>query len=112
MSYWTDRVAYFMAREKCVRCGQQDAYTMNGHKMCYECTMKTRDYQNKRNQTRLAEINEKQKQRYQRLKKEGLCVICGQREAVLNGLYCPKCFAKKKIYEQKRKEIYDSTGTC
>lgn len=117
MSYWTDRVAYFMAREKCVRCGKQDAYTMNGHKMCYDCTIKARTYQNEHNKTRRSEINEKHKQRYERLKSEGICVNCGHREVMANKLMCPTCFIKRKLYEQKRyeqkrKEYYDSTGTC
>lgn len=101
-----------MAREKCVRCGEQDAYTMNGHKMCYECTIKTRTYQNAKNQTRLSEINERQKERYKRLKAEGICVACGHQKAVENRPMCARCFLKHKIYAQKRKESYDSTGTC
>lgn len=49
MSQWSERAAYLMARQRCVRCGKQDAYTMNKHKMCYECTIKARKYQNKHN---------------------------------------------------------------
>lgn len=60
MSRWSERVAYFMAREKCVRCGKQDAYTMNHHKMCYECTIKARNYQNEHNRLLRAKANQSQ----------------------------------------------------
>ena len=114
MSNWLDRVETMMALKRCVRCGKQDAYTMNGHQRCYDCIEKARNYQRERNKKRAEQIKENQKNRYHRLKSQGLCVTCGKKPALKNGVKCKECFNTSQIYYRKyylERSKNDSKGT-
>lgn len=112
---WQERVDYFKKRQRCVRCGAQDAYTMNGHQRCYECTEISRQYSKHRREEKADIINEKQKTRYHELRDKGICVACGKKEAVGGRAMCQKCLQKIRNYYRKysqERRNNDSTGTC
>lgn len=71
----------------CGNCGKEDAYTMNGHAYCFECTEKKRMYyhNNKSHYSTVA------KERRERLKSEGICVMCGKNKAIPEHTLCEKC---------------------
>jgi hypothetical protein len=106
MSRWTERAEYFKSVQRCVRCGKQDAYTMNGHQRCYECSEKCKEYAQKHHKQNREKHLEVMHERYERLKAQGLCVECGkkaipgfvrcQRCAIKNNLNCHKWLANKE----------------
>lgn len=93
MSKWSERAAYLKSVQRCVRCKKQDAYTMNGHPLCYECTEKNREnarrYHQENREKRLQILHE----RYERLKSQGLCVECGKK-ARSGFVMCHRCAMK------------------
>lgn len=101
MSRWLDRVETMKSLQRCVRCGKQDAYTMNGHQRCYECAEKARNYQRERNKRHSEKLRENQKNRYHHLKSKGLCVSCGKKSALKGRVMCKECFERSQIYYRK-----------
>lgn len=97
MSRWTERAEYFKSVQRCVRCGKQDAYTMNGHQRCYECSEKCKEYSKKSNQKLREKHNRAMHERYQRLKAEGMCVECGTKEARPGFVLCQRCAIKNNL---------------
>lgn len=115
MSRWTDRVETMKTLKRCVRCGKQDAYTMNSHQLCYECTEKSRKYQRQRNKIKSEELNQKARNRYYELKKQGVCVVCGKKQAQSDKVMCESCIARNKRYYQKyvlERSNNDNKATC
>lgn len=115
MSNWLDRVDTMRRLQKCVRCGKQDTYTMTGHQSCYDCLEKARNYQRDRNKMVAEQIRRYQKNRYYRLKSQGLCVTCGKKPALEYGVKCKECFQKSQIYYRKyyrERSNNDSKTTC
>ena len=96
MSVWLDRVETMKSLQRCVRCGKQDAYTMNGHQRCYECTEKGKEYCRKHNKELRENLKLKNKERYDNLKSQGICVICGKKKTFGN-VVCSTCLGKRKI---------------
>ena len=92
---------YYMRKRKamqlCVCCGKQDAYTLNGRALCFECCEKRRKYYNER-QSRYSVA---QQQKYRRNKSEGVCIRCGKEKAVEGLILREKCRIKEK-WSKKR----------
>ena len=93
MSRYTERAAYFKIIKRCPRCGKQDSYTITGHSLCYECTEKNREYAKKHYHKY---GNNGMKERYEKLKQDGICVDCGKRPAKENRIRCSQCLQKNK----------------
>jgi hypothetical protein len=87
----------------CRQCKRQDAYTLAGHPLCFECTEKDRINQRKR---RAKDGGEKNRKRSQRIRDEraaaGLCTYCGKRMAPPGRNTCITCSTKQKERNRQR----------
>ncbi len=107
---------YYKIHKICVRCGQEDAE--RNHTMCLECMMKSREYSLKYARKHKKERQEKNrirsKERYYRLKEQGICTCCGRRITKNNKVLCNHCSAR--INYRKRQEyllnIYATKNMC
>lgn len=90
----------------CVWCGKQDAYTLNKHALCADCSEKKAANQRKRmaQNAGIAEIKRlRSKEVYNFRKERGLCVRCGKK--LPEGEHhaaCPACRAKCRRYDERK----------
>lgn len=96
------------AAGKCLRCGKEDAYTMNKHTYCADCTAWYCERGTKWAKANRQAINERKKARTAERKQNGECVVCGEK-LINNGGYvvCQKCRQKSKAYKRK---AYEAEG--
>lgn len=88
----------------CVRCHKK---IMGTETLCPECraiqATKTERYINKNRELH----NEKQriyrKERYTKLKEQGICVRCGKRNAIQGRVMCEWCLAKTLQYQKQKR---------
>lgn len=95
------RYEYRRAQQRCVRCGERDAYTMNGHSVCAVCAAKDRESYRKNPKERIARAMEYQKKRRKRLEEAGLCLRCGKRAPRPGLTTCENCFNKARAYDKQ-----------
>ncbi|MGN1346959.1 MAG: hypothetical protein ACI4V1_09240, partial [Eubacteriales bacterium] len=90
------------AEHRCVRCGCEDAFTMNGRALCAECAeknlLKTKEYYSAHRD----ELSQKAKKRYYSLKERGLCTICGRRRAKRWHTQCEVCLSIEKARYRRK----------
>lgn len=96
------------AAGKCLRCGKEDAYTMNKHTYCADCTAWHCERGKEWAKANRQAINERKKARTAERKQNGECVVCGEK-LINNGGYvvCQKCRQKSKAYKRK---AYEAEG--
>lgn len=102
--------AYYKARHRCTQCHKQDAYTLNGRPLCYECAEKYQEYQRKSWERNGGEKKKAaQKQKRDELKRQHRCTYCGK-ELPDDSPYvrCDSCRAMFR--KAKRKETETRTG--
>lgn len=103
----SERGFYSMRKKAhvCVKCGKEDAYTMNGRANCAECADKIRNWfreYRKDQSERERRVTYRREQR-KRMEEEGKCIRCGKKNT---GTYktCPRCLAKKRNYNRKKNQ--------
>ena len=105
---------------QCTKCGKQDAYTLNGRVLCYECNEKKLKTDRKNYNSHRDNYNKSKRRVYQERKEKGICPMCGKRKANSGHVYCDICRAymsrHKKSYSRKkgklsRQEAYEY-GFC
>lgn len=101
--YIRDLRAWRKDRKRCTECGEQDAYTLNGRRLCYDCNEAKRRKTPTPEQRKAASERHKAMKEYRR--ENHLCTSCGAK--LPNGYYpyvtCPKCRAKgRQAAEQWR----------
>lgn len=96
------------AAGKCLRCGKEDAYTMNKHTYCADCTAWYCERGTKWAKANRQAINERTRARAAERKQNGECIVCGVKLAD-NSVYamCEKCRQKHKAY---RRKAYEAEG--
>ena len=94
MSQWTDRANYMKKVHRCIRCGKQDAYTLAGKQRCYECVEKEKQRCKEYNERHKEETKKRVKERYERLKSQGICTVCAKRKARSGKVLCLSCAIK------------------
>lgn len=95
----------------CVRCGDQDAYTLGGRACCYDCAEKMREYYRNNRDVYL----ETGKNFYSKRREAGVCTQCGKRPPIAGRIRCEICTAQKRAYSaekyaEKRAERIAETG--
>ena len=90
------------AAGKCLRCGKEDAYTINKHTYCADCTAWYCERGTKWAKANRQAINARNRARHAERKQNGECVLCGTK-LINNGSYavCQKCRQKSKVYKRK-----------
>ena len=104
----TDKEFYAKRKKAgvCVRCGREDAYTMNGRSYCAECAERAARNQLRRKEDPAvrSEINERYKLMRERRKLSGLCPRCGKPNSE-DFVLCARCRAKsRKAKERSRRD--------
>ena len=64
--------------QRCIQCGEQDAFTLAGRARCAECAEKARIYNRERAAKHQEEINARNRRYAEDRKAAGLCVKCGR----------------------------------
>lgn len=107
---------YYKDHHICVKCGQEDAE--KDHTLCLNCMMKEREraaiYAQKHRKELLEKYRRNSKNRYNRLKEQGICTSCGKRPAAKNKILCRHCSAKVN-YRKRQKyllNIYATKNIC
>lgn len=106
-----------MLREShlCVDCKKQDAYTLNGHARCFECSFK-----NSKQACKVAKVNQEKrkidaKARRDRWRESGKCTRCGRVKPPYDlHMTCAACRAKMNARRKDRmteQEGYYPRGT-
>lgn len=96
---------YLKNHQRCVACGKQDAFTLNGYIRCADCSDKHKEKNKIYNKQNREEISIKKKELYQLNKQyrieNHLCVTCGK-ELEIGSQYktCERC----RYINRKRKE--------
>lgn len=89
----TDRQAnkaYYRARQRCVLCGQQDAYTLNDRSLCAECAEKRRTLAENYRKEHPEQIRAYRAEYEKTRRAAGLCHTCG-RPTDGGRSRCPRC---------------------
>lgn len=108
-------LADYQLRKKyhyCVKCGKQDAFTLNGRARCADCQEKANNFWRIH-----PEYNEKgktqHKEKYLERKENGLCVVCGAK-AQKGKVRCAKCLFKDRLAHriELNREMANDLGIC
>lgn len=106
------RYDYLKMQHRCVRCKTRDAYTLNGHPFCYECTQhnteKSREYREKNRE----KVKEYMSERRDRLREQGLCYQCGKRSVEEGHARCAICRHKDNKNHQRKRNFYPAPELC
>lgn len=92
--YMKERREWFKSMRCCVECGEQDAYTLNGRRYCYECNEKHKASNEKNYNSELAANRAKQYR--DKCAENGICTRCKKRKATEGMKTCSTCRAKDK----------------
>lgn len=87
----------------CQQCGKQDAYTVGGRTLCYECSIKAKEWKRANKEKRAKKVAMESKERYERLKAQNICTSCGKRPAKQGRVRCEYCLNKNKKAHQKER---------
>lgn len=108
--YMRERRKWFKEHKCCTECGEQDAYTLGGRSMCYECNKKRRIYQGYTSDIDSLSFSKMRKDRkdYNKIPREqfikrGMCYLCGK--PVKEGYkVCEKHYQHMLDIRKKQKE--------
>lgn len=94
-----NRKARLKAEHRCVSCGKQDERTIAGKTLCGVCA-KRHSANIMRNKERHYEHT---KRRFERMKAEHRCVVCGNQDArtLIGKQKCAECAEKNDIYKAR-----------
>lgn len=83
---------FYKSHGICVRCHKNAAEP--NKVMCLECADKERDTDKSKRERNLQSMRSRDREKYHKLKEQGICVYCKKRPAILGKTKCSKCFAK------------------
>lgn len=102
----------------CTKCKKQDAYTINGKVLCYECSLKRNKQLKKYNLEHKEKARINRKEKYEYYKQFGICTSCHRRTTSEGRTLCDICLSKNRNhYYAKRvlshaKEDAIAKGMC
>lgn len=87
---------WYSSKGICIVCHTENA--QKGHKLCFRCLADKREKNKPDRRCR----NQYVKERYKRLKENGICVVCGKKEATA-GVRCLECNIKNIKSDKERR---------
>ena len=96
--------AVYESRKKanlCTKCGKQDAYTIYGKALCFECEKKARERQIKWYQANRDRQHDYRKRKREERKAAGLCPKCGKRRLEKGEKQCAYCRSRNRVYSER-----------
>lgn len=113
LKYNRERYHWFKQHHFCTNCSKQDAFTLNGRTLCFECREKKKIQKSQKNKD-VQQARDKDK--YEKLKSAGICVQCKSRKANPGKVRCPVCTAYISNYYYKTRQPtfrdYDKCYRC
>lgn len=109
-NYYKERRDWLKKYGLCIYCKDK---AEPGKLYCFECAEKVAARARRYHQEHAEEKNERSRNRYNRLKQEGICVRCGKRPVEKGKVHCSTCLAHCRIRdEKKRRENRDIERDC
>lgn len=101
-----EKERYQQRKEKhlCTRCQKQDAYTLSGKTLCFECSRKNREHCKEYYSKNSKELIEKDKEKRAKCALQGICTNCKKRKAEDGFKLCQVCQAKRRREYKKTAE--------
>ena len=106
------RYDYLRRQNRCVWCGDRDAYTENGRALCGECAGKQRERYAEHPEKRKKQIAEYQRERKRKLADAGLCIRCGKAEPRPGLKSCDRCLGHYRRDNTKKVRKPALPGMC
>lgn len=109
MGYYKDLYNTRRMLHRCVQCGKQDAFTLNGRVYCADCTEWRRMYYLKRAEARpevLENARAHMATRRVALQEKGICPTCGKRKVTPPYATCDQCRAKARERDRAKRGWY------
>lgn len=109
LTYNQERYYWFKKHHFCTNCMKQDASTLIGHTLCFDCKEKK-----KKNRPTPEEQKVRSRKRYEKNKANHICVNCKHRPARPERTTCERCAAVDAMYYQKTKQpsVRDYDNAC
>lgn len=102
---------YYRARQRCVRCGEQDAFTIIGKRLCADCTEKQAQSSAKYGKEHRRELTAYQREWAQKRRDAGLCPRCGRKPE--DGYKtCSRCRSKDNRRRERQRRENGVTAYC
>lgn len=83
---------FFKELKICIRCKKE--MSEPNKIMCWECQDKEREYDKSKRLKNLEQAKQKDKEKYKRLKVQGICTYCKHEKVNTNTTKCSKCLSK------------------
>ena len=99
------RYEYNKLHHRCVRCGQEDAYTMNGRSYCADCADKMNAINTKYYHAHSKERIAKEKEKVDAWREAGLCIRCGKAPEPGRSM-CVRCALKARERYRKSRQAH------
>ena len=109
----------FKSKGLCSRCGK--TAPLAGRPLCERCTEMRKRWRQNTSEEKKAQARQANRERYARLKEQGLCVQCAKPVEVQGEAICKSCKATRKGYNQvmtasersmERYNFYKEKGIC
>lgn len=108
-----ERYDWLKEHNICTKCGQANA--IKNQTLCIDCAVKARErtykwYANLDDNTRKKYREKYRKERYYKLKEQGICTRCGKRKIVNSETLCDWCLKKQSLRNHKRylRNVYET----
>ena len=93
--------AYMIATQRCLRCHQQDAYTLNGRHYCADCAERLNEASHRWKERNREKVNANARAKTAQRRADGLCITCGKPSGEKS--HCPRCSKKRNRQALKRR---------
>lgn len=109
-NYYKERRDWLKKYGLCIYCKDK---AEPGKLYCFACAEKVASRARRYHKEHAEEKNERSRNRYSRLKQEGICVRCGKHPVEKGKVHCSTCLANCRIRdEKKRRENRDIERDC
>lgn len=109
---------YLKHAKRCIKCWKMDAYTLNGHTLCADCTEKDNERKRKERSRNPYKYRDEQKKIRDKRREEGKCIRCGLKlQSGYSFMTCPTCRILtrnrlRNIRADTDKNIRGQNGIC
>lgn len=102
-----ERYQWIKENHICMRCLKQDAYTLSGRVLCFDCTQERHKYYKNYYFKKSKELLENAKEKRAECSQQGICTCCMKRKADDGFKLCSNCRAQKR---KKHREDAERKG--
>lgn len=109
-----ERREYLIARNRCIFCARQDAYTLIGKRLCADCAQKQKEYNIEWREKNKERLRERKREVYKERSESGKCVKCGRKLDREGRKTCSRCANLQRKVDEKKvvNKNRGSNGLC